>query len=265
MTRLLSGVVLLTAVGSAAWFAPAPWLLVVAAIVAALAFKEMAALLGGLDALVPRSLGGVITVAACIAAAVPQGPLLPVLLVAMVFAAIGAVMTGEPDRPRAVGAIALLFSALYVGVPLGLLVNLHWIEGREVAMLLLLTIIVSDSAQYYVGRTLGRHLLAPKISPKKTVEGALGGFVAGAVLMAWLGGIWLPLMPLSARIMLACGLVALGIIGDLFESTMKRAAHVKDSSALIPGHGGVLDRIDALLLATPAYYIVLRYAWIVWR
>jgi phosphatidate cytidylyltransferase len=265
VTRLLSGVVLLAAVGSAAWFAPAHWLLAVAVVVAVLAFNELATLLAGLGAPVARPLGVVLTVASCIAAAVPQGPLLPVLLVALVFCAIAAVMGGEPDRQHVVGATALLFGAAYVGIPLGLLVNVHWIEGRETAMLLLLTIIVSDSSQYYAGRAFGRHRLAPTISPKKTIEGALGGFAGAAALMAWLGAAWLPHMPLAARVMLACGLVALGIIGDLFESTLKRAAQVKDSSALIPGHGGVLDRIDALLLAVPAYYVVLRYAWVAWR
>src|SRR5690606_32431069 len=114
-------------------------------------------------------------------------------------------------------------------------------------------------------RMLGRSPLAPTISPKKTVEGAIGGFVGGMMAMGWLGGYWLPEMGLTARLVLGGWIVGLGIVGDLFESAMKRAAQVKDSSALIPGHGGMLDRIDALLLATPAYFFALRYAWLVWR
>ena len=122
----------------------------------------------------------------------------------------------------------------------------------------MLTVIVSDTAQYYTGRAFGRRPLAPAISPKKTVEGAVGGFVFGAALLAVVGAWWLP-----ARADRACArcsastVVALGIAGDLFESMLKRSAGVKDSSALIPGHGGVLDRIDALLFAAPVYYIVL--------
>ena len=125
----------------------------------------------------------------------------------------------------------------------------------------MLTVIVSDTAQYYTGRAFGRRLLAPAISPKKTIEGAVGGFVFGAVVPRRgrrAGGCR------ACRSRCARGLgvavVALGIAGDLFESMLKRSAGVKDSSALIPGHGGVLDRIDALLFAAPVYYVVLKYA-----
>ena len=132
--------------------------------------------------------------------------------------------------------------------------------GREALFLLMLTVMVSDTAQYYTGRGLGRRLLAPAISPKKTVEGAVGGFVFGALLLAAAGQWWLPRFPMAFRAMLGLVVVALGIAGDLFESMLKRSAGVKDSSALIPGHGGVLDRIDALLFAAPVYYVVLKYA-----
>ncbi len=123
----------------------------------------------------------------------------------------------------------------------------------------MLTVIVSDSMQYYSGRLFGRTPLAPLVSPKKTVEGAIGGFIFGTALFAWLGAWWLPAIPVAFRIMLGVTIVALGIAGDLFESMLKRSANVKDSSTLIPGHGGILDRIDALLFAAPVYYIVLKY------
>ena len=123
----------------------------------------------------------------------------------------------------------------------------------------MLSIMVSDTAQFYAGRAFGRHLLAPQVSPKKTVEGAVGGFVFGSATMALAGGWWLPGVATGMRLLLGLAIVALGIAGDLFESLLKRAAGVKDSSALIPGHGGVLDRIDALLFAAPVYYLVLRY------
>jgi len=265
VTRLVSGAVLLAVAGGAAWYAPSSWLMVVAAVVAALAFIELARLFDALGAAVPRSLGVILTAAACVFAAVPQAPLLPVLMTGAVFAAIWVVALGGPESRSALAAPALVFAPLYIGVPLGLLINLHWLEGREVALLLLLTVIASDTSQYYAGRMLGRTPLAPTISPKKTVEGALGGFAGGLASMGWLGACWLPEMGVTARLVLGACIVGLGIVGDLFESAMKRAAHVKDSSALIPGHGGMLDRIDALLLATPAYFFVLRYAWLAWR
>jgi phosphatidate cytidylyltransferase len=140
------------------------------------------------------------------------------------------------------------------------MVALRTLRGPAALFLLLLTVMVSDTAQYYTGRLLGRRLLAPRVSPKKTIEGAAGGFVFGAVLLAVAGAWWLPSLPPILRALLGVALVALGIAGDLFESMLKRAAGVKDSSALIPGHGGVLDRIDALLFAAPVYYVVLKYA-----
>src|SRR5262249_6902695 len=112
---------------------------------------------------------------------------------------------------------------------------------------------------YYTGRLFGRRPLAALVSPKKTIEGAMGGFVFGTALFAVLGAWWLPSMPWPLRVVVGVTLVALGIAGDLFESMLKRSANVKDSSALIPGHGGVLDRIDALLFAAPVYYIVLKF------
>jgi phosphatidate cytidylyltransferase len=124
----------------------------------------------------------------------------------------------------------------------------------------MLTIMISDTAQYYTGRAFGRRRLAPTISPKKTIEGAVGGFVFGTLAFVAIGARWAPQMSIVTRLVLGLGVVALGIAGDLFESFLKRRAGVKDSSALIPGHGGVLDRIDALLFAAPLYYVVLKYA-----
>jgi phosphatidate cytidylyltransferase len=123
----------------------------------------------------------------------------------------------------------------------------------------MLTVMVSDTAQYYSGRLFGHRALAPAISPKKTIEGALGGFVSGILLLAVVGQWWLPEVPTALRALLGAAVVAFGIAGDLFESMLKRSAGVKDSSSLIPGHGGVLDRIDALLFAAPVYYVVLKY------
>jgi phosphatidate cytidylyltransferase len=98
------------------------------------------------------------------------------------------------------------------------------------------------------------------VSPKKTVEGAVGGVVATAVFLALLGPLVLP--GISRVVLATMGLVLalLGICGDLFESKLKRVAGIKDSSHLIPGHGGVLDRMDALLFVTPAFYLFVRGA-----
>ena len=87
----------------------------------------------------------------------------------------------------------------------------------------------------------------------------MGGMLFGTAVFAAVGAWWLPVVPLRVRIAIGLGLVAVGIAGDLFESMIKRSVGAKDSSAIIPGHGGVLDRIDALLFAAPVYYVVLKY------
>ena len=155
-------------------------------------------------------------------------------------------------------ASARFFGPWYLGLPLGLLVGVQRMGGARATLLLLATVVLSDTAQYYSGRAFGRRLLAPAISPKKTVEGAIGGLVAGPVLMALAGARLLPGHSRVALAGLGLCLVLLGIGGDLFESRLKRAAGVKDSSSLIPGHGGVLDRIDALLFVIPPFYLFLR-------
>ena len=151
-------------------------------------------------------------------------------------------------------------------------------QGPAPLFLVMLTVIVSDTAQYYTGRLTGRHLLAPAISPKKTIEGAVGGVVFGTLLFASVGE-WAPpvirvislwfdvdfamtsaFVASYPRFRWACASdrvrpVVVGIAGDLFESMLKRSAGVKDSSAIIPGHGGILDRIDALLFAAPLFYV----------
>lgn len=260
MIRLLSALALLVVVGGVAWIAPPQGLLAMAIGIASLAFIELARLGDALGARTPRLPGLVLTALVCACTAWPTLTLAPALVATLAGAGLVAVCGGAPDRAL-VGGIALTVAGpLYIGLPLGAIVSIGWTHSREAAFLVVLTVVASDSAQYYAGRLFGRTLLAPAISPKKTVEGAIGGFVGGALAMAWLGGMWLPAMPLPTRLMLALVLVSLGIIGDLLESVLKRAAEVKDSSHLIPGHGGVLDRIDALLLVVPVYYVALRVA-----
>jgi len=151
-----------------------------------------------------------------------------------------------------------LFAAVYIGMPLGMLTAVHALLGWKATLLLVGTIVVSDSAQYYSGRLLGRTKLAPSISPKKTVEGAIGGVIFGTAFMVFVGARVLPSRGMAPLVGLGLFVVIVGICGDLFESRLKRTAGIKDSSSLIPGHGGVLDRIDALLFAAAPFYLYVR-------
>lgn len=265
ITRTLSGAVLIALAVGVVWYAPAWLFLLVGELLVVLACYEYGTLARASRLPVPLVLSTLAAAAACasFSRALPGMTTLPLdlaLLTAMV--AIGAVSlarwSGGGDAIASVSAA--LTPILYLGLPLGAMIAIRESRGPDALFLLMLTVIVSDSSQYFVGRAIGRTPLAPRVSPKKTVEGAVGGFVFGTLLLVVVGAWWLPAVPPSMRVVLGLVVVAMGIAGDLFESMLKRSAGVKDSSSLIPGHGGVLDRIDALLFAAPIYYVVLRYA-----
>jgi phosphatidate cytidylyltransferase len=253
MTRLISGAVLAGAALAAIRFLPIQALRVVAIAVALLAVLEYVRVAGSATG-VSRFLQAAAVGAACGLMSLGFG-VDPVLLMLIALAWVGAevLFLGHTVHQAAVA----LFAPIYLGIPLGMLVAIQERLGWQATLLLLVTIIVSDSAQYYSGRALGRHPLAPTISPKKTIEGAVGGVLFGTVFMAVAGPRLFPAID-GSWIWVALAVVVLGICGDLFESRLKRTAGVKDSSALIPGHGGILDRIDALLFATPAFYLFVR-------
>jgi phosphatidate cytidylyltransferase len=148
--------------------------------------------------------------------------------------------------------------ALYLLAPLLLLVVIRNDYGPGVVMMLVGTLVASDTAQFYTGRAFGKHKLAPSISPKKTIEGAVGGLVVATVVAVFIGRVWLPGLEDWQLALAGLAMAIAGIAGDLFESWLKRRAGVKDSSDLIPGHGGVLDRIDSWLFATPVFFLFLR-------
>ncbi len=125
------------------------------------------------------------------------------------------------------------------------------VHGPQIVLWLLLLVIAADIGAYFTGRTLGRRKLAPRVSPGKTWEGALGG-LATVALVAWAGAVHfgLPALPCVA---FGCAVGIFSIVGDLTESMFKRSAGLKDSGSLLPGHGGILDRIDSVTAAAPLY------------
>ena len=151
------------------------------------------------------------------------------------------------------------FSALLlVAFPLSFAVALHGLpRGRRLLLFALAITWAADTTAYFVGRAIGKHPLAPHISPKKTWEGSVGGML-GSLLVAYAFHGWLSIPIPHLLAMATLGNIA-GQMGDLLESAYKRSAGVKDSGAMLPGHGGVLDRIDALILCIPViwYYLVL--------
>ncbi len=159
----------------------------------------------------------------------------------------------------AVSAAGLVFVVL----PFSAVVRLDGVDISGPRLLLFTVVIVwaGDSAAYFVGRSIGRWKMAPHVSPNKTWEGAIANF-SGALLVAVLFGYWTKIAPAHMLGMAAAASVA-GQVGDLFESAWKRSAGVKDSGTILPGHGGMLDRIDALILAAPAVWYY--FEWVVMK
>jgi phosphatidate cytidylyltransferase len=182
------------------------------------------------------------------------------LLLAVIAVLSAPVWRGVPDVERSANT---LLAIMYVGWLLGFGILLHHTSplGDELVLLVVGVTWVGETAAYLVGSTMGRHLLAPVVSPRKTVEGAVAQLLAsiatGGLLAAWL----LPTCGVGVGLAAGALLGIVGQFGDLAESVIKRSAGAKDTGALIPGHGGVLDRIDSLLFNFPAvYYLSLAVA-----
>ncbi len=187
----------------------------------------------------------------------PYWPLAALLLLTVTLA--------RADPAEAISAAAAtLLGAVYLGALGGtiaaLLVSAPPGEGAWRLVLLLTTIMVADTFAFFVGHASGRHRLAPTVSPGKTVEGAIGGVFGGVVGALAVRALGLPDLPLAHAIMLGMVVAAMGIVGDLVESLLKRWARVKDSGRLFPGHGGMLDRLDSLLFGAPVLYYYFLYA-----
>lgn len=254
--RLPTAAALLLAALLLLWQASLPWLLGVFAAITLRAAWEWAALcprLGG-----ARRVGLVIVLGAALAGLcwLPSGAARPLFLVALVWWALALVLVVRYptlpawlDWPFAQAAIIVLaLSAAWLALA-------QLADGRRDLLLVCLALVwVADSAAYLVGRRWGRRKLCPQVSPGKTIAGMAGGLV-GAALLGVVAGLVLHMdrSRLAGLVALTTLCAAVSVIGDLAESLFKRRAGVKDSSHLLPGHGGVLDRIDAVIAAAPLF------------
>jgi phosphatidate cytidylyltransferase len=237
------------------------WLFVLVAVAAFVAGHEFVTTARPLRPLAPAVYGGVLLAlfgAQAGGVVWLLGGFLATFVLAFVFHAVSS--TRAPTT-AAIGSTTL--GAAWIGLGLGfilLLRDMHT-EGRLIAFTVVLTVFAADTVAYLVGRVAGRHRLAPRLSPKKTWEGLLAGAAAG-VFVSFIAlydtrdkylNVW-------QAIVLGLVLVVAEVIGDLFESALKRDLEVKDTGKLLGGHGGMLDRIDGLLFAAPAaYFLVVAF------
>lgn len=255
--RIATAAVAIPAILAVIFLAPPTVTEILVAVAVALGFREGVLLLEGRALRVGRASGLVLL--ALIFSGVAHPAVLGVSLLPLVAVlAVGRLLTAPRDSTAVQAAGATLLLAVYLGALGGCIAGLRWMAPLEAGprrLLMLLAIVMgSDVLAFFVGYAAGRRPLAPAISPGKTIEGAVGGLlggVAGALAVRW-GA--LPLIPVGAAIGLGLSAAGLGIVGDLAESLFKRWAGVKDSGALLPGHGGMLDRLDSLLFGAPVLY-----------
>lgn len=261
LKRVVTGIILIPIVLLTVLYAPVFWMFALSSVVSLIALLEFNTL-GvsskrdrGLDAIGVLS-GAVVPFAGFLCGPAVFAP----YLAASSFVFLFFCMLRKRDLKDASIDVAYKTLALvYIAVPLSYLAFLSTLEnGRSWIIFLFLIIWANDTFAYFAGRSVGRTKLLESVSPKKTVEGAVAGLLGGvvtAVIFDHYAGLGMGLY-LSAVVAVAAGCI--GMIGDLAESLLKRGAGVKDSGTIIPGHGGLLDRIDSLIFVLPAlYYFIL--------
>ena len=266
LTRIVTAACLLPIV-AAVYLGPS-WLFLLLSIGAGVATsREAARLLAarGLTALQPAVMAGVALANLAFFAPVHL-PLGMALAVSTALAFGGYMALRKPVDDAVAAMAATLACVVYPGLMLAFQVALRGVpevapHGATALLVFLYAVVFgNDAAAYFAGRAFGRVALAPLVSPKKTVEGFVGGIVGGVLLglLIW----WLLPTGLSLPQALGYGTVVAvaGVLGDLSKSLLKRSAQVKDSGSLLPGHGGLLDRLDGLLFAAPLLYLLVTAA-----
>lgn len=275
-TRLLTAAIalpiLIAAVILPIWVPDAVWLFVVIAVLAMAAglfefFSLTKKLALKADAGVAY-LGAAALVVAFIFDAPTKAPDLLLLTLAMLVAGVLISQTFRFSKDfskmlagTGVTILGVLYVAFLGGFLIAARVGFEGTPGLSTKLLLFFLIVLfgSDSGAYFTGRALGKHKLAPAISPGKTVEGLIGGLVAAAAFAAICTATFFPELPYKFAIPLAVVMAIVGVLGDLAESAMKRGSDTKDAATILPGHGGLLDRLDSLLLNAPILYYFARF------
>ena len=271
MKRILTAVVALPILLYTVW-SQSPYFFValtaVATVLALGEFNSLAAKVGCKPQTVPAFAAALVVIASFVFE--EPAVAVAVLIALSIWCLSSAVFQPADMKTALVSVSATVFGVVYVALQAGCLVGVRMISDvaprvpvPHLAAKLLTTffaiVMLTDTGAFYSGRTIGRHKLAPRVSPGKTIEGAIGGFVM-AVAAGFLCKLaFFPEIPTMHVLALGAALGAIGQVGDLAESMLKRGSNVKDSGNLLPGHGGMLDRIDSMLFCAPVLYYYSRF------
>lgn len=269
MKRILTALIVLPFLIVSILFASLWWVFVLLAAAAMVMGLWEFYLLAKKLQLKPDPGAGYLAGAAIITISLQNDPAVTVLLVQFVIIVltagtlIAATLRGAPFDKMIASAGATILGVLYIPLLGSHLVSLrtgfNQVLSAHLLSFFFLVLMGGDTGAYYVGRALGKRKLAPSISPGKTWEGAVGGLVA-ALAMATLAHFWFfRELPLKYTLPLAALMTVVGIFGDLAESALKRGAGAKDAANILPGHGGILDRLDSLLFNAPLIYYFARF------
>jgi phosphatidate cytidylyltransferase len=263
MTRVAAGAVLIPIVFVVVWFLPPMAFVALAAAAASVGQVELGIMARARGARPLTATGAVLGVLLIVNISRPLFPMTGGLVFWITLSVLAVLTVRLFSRRPVEGAIEdvsfTLLGILYVALLFGFQVAIHaGTSGKHWLLFLYLVIWASDTGAYYVGTAYGRHRLYEKVSPKKSIEGLVGG-TAAAMLAALLCKLWLVRdLGTTEALLLGAGLALVGTAGDLSESLLKRGTGVKDSGTLIPGHGGILDRMDSMLFAAPVLFYYLR-------
>jgi phosphatidate cytidylyltransferase len=264
MARVLSAIVVLPVLFGILWWGAPIWFILIAALAIMLGLNEYFGLTGRDEHFAGRVSCFLAASAVLAAFYYQRDDLIVIIITTLVVIELLIqlyLQAGKEDFSQVLGSVAVkVFGVLYLALPGGYMIALRLIESPvpnlavKSLTLFFLIIFAGDTGAYYTGRAVGRHKLARRISPGKTIEGAIGGLI-GSILVTILAHFtFFPELKIDQAIPLAIFIGLLGIAGDLCESMIKRGAKAKDAGKLIPGHGGLLDRLDSMLFNAPVIY-----------
>jgi phosphatidate cytidylyltransferase len=270
MKRVVSGLVLISLLGLAVWSQTPYFFLVLASLVLALAlweFYRLAEKVGCHCHQIQGYLASAVIVYGFAQSSQPEKFLLPTLAALLTTMMITSLFESKKaeDFPKILSSVAAtLLGVCYVVVLASFLIGVRfnatpYPKASQLLSLFFLIIVASDTGAYYVGKNLGKNKLVPLISPGKTIEGSIGGILGSIIAALVTKFTFFPQLPLSHALILALVMNIIGQMGDLFESLLKRGAGAKDAASIIPGHGGLLDRLDSILFNAPLLYYYFIY------
>jgi phosphatidate cytidylyltransferase len=270
MKRILTAIVGLPILLYTVWSQTPYFFVALTAIAALLALNEFYSLASRVDCK-PQVFIGYATGLVVLTSFVIGNPSLAVVsLVALSIVSLAAALLGSDEMRASIANVsATMFGVVYITLLTGCLIGVRMLPdavgslaaphlASKLLTMFFAFVMLTDTGAYYVGRLTGRHKLAPRISPGKTVEGAIGGFVMAMITGLLCRATFFPEIPIAHALVLGAVMGIVGQIGDLAESMLKRGAGVKDSGNLLPGHGGMLDRVDSILFCAPVLYYYTR-------